>query len=101
MKSEKNRRKSHSVGCSVYLLCNFEYSEQSQSPEGREAKTSRAFMEVDPEHFEDGASDNNGVETVEGRVEESHRTEGIHPNQHLKDECTQEHEFHINCNQNW
>ena len=53
-------------------------------------------MEVDPEHFEDGASDNNGVKSVEGRVEESHRTQGIHPNQHFKDEGTQKHEFHIN-----
>ena len=53
-------------------------------------------MEVDPEHFEDGASDNNGVKSVEGRVEESHRTQGIHSNQHFKDEGTQKHEFHIN-----
>ena len=54
-------------------------------------------MEVDPEHFEDGASDNNGVESVEGRVEEGDGTQGIHSNQHFKDEGTQKHKFHINC----
>ena len=57
-------------------------------------------MEVDPEHFEDGASDNNGVESVEGRVEEGDGTQGIHSNQHFKDEGTQKHKFHINCKKN-
>ena len=53
-------------------------------------------MKVDPEDFEDGSGDDNGVEPVEGRGEEGARAQGIHSNVHLKDKGTKEQKFGVN-----
>ena len=80
----------------MFLLCYFKDPEQSKSPKSWQPKTSGSFMKVDPEDFKDGASDDDGVEPVEGGGEEGARAQGIHSNVHLKDKGTKEQEFCVN-----
>ena len=54
-------------------------------------------MEVDPQDLEDGASDDECVEPVEGRAEEVGHPQRVHPNAHLKDESAQEQELCVVC----
>lgn len=76
-----------------YVHCDFEDSEQSESPEDREAERARFRLEVSPDDLEDGAGDDEAVEAVEARLEVDPRPHGPHPEEHLEDEETQEHEF--------
>ena len=47
------------------LLCHFEDPEKPESPEGGQPEASGPFVEIDPEHFEDGAGDDDRVEAIE------------------------------------
>ena len=58
-------------------------------------------MEVDPQDLEDGASDDECVEPVEGRAEEVGHPQRVHPNAHLKDESAQEQELCVVCKRTW
>jgi hypothetical protein len=90
LKSNKN------IKIKDILLCHFEDSEKTEGPEGRQPKTSGAFVEVDPEDLEDGAGDDDGVEAVEGGGKEGGRTESIHTYVHLEDKGTKEQKFGVN-----
>jgi hypothetical protein len=48
-----------------FLLCHFEDSEQSEGTEGGQSEASGSFVEIDPEHLEDGSRDDDRVETIE------------------------------------
>ena len=78
------------------LLGHFEDSQESESSECRQPKTASSFMKINPEHFKDGSGDDNGVEPVERGGEECHWAQGVHSNEHFKDEGTKEHELDVN-----
>ncbi len=81
--------------CSHYSLCYFKNSKQPERPETREPKWPSPRHEVDPEDFEDGSSDDDAVESVEGGGEVGGKAQGVKADQHLEHERAQEDEFGV------
>ena len=78
------------------LLGHFEHSEQAEGPETREAKGPCPRLKVDPEHFEDGAGDDNAVEPVKCGREVDERAQGVQPDPHLEHKGSQEEKLSVN-----
>ena len=65
---EKTNICNYSIGKKIpprklYLLCNFEYSQKSQSPQNRKTKRSRFWFEMSPNYFKDTSTDNHTIES--------------------------------------
>ena len=52
-------------------------------------------MKVDPKDLKNGSSDDDGVESIEGRREKKGGAQSVHPNEHFENEGTKEHELHV------
>ena len=81
------------------LHCDFEYSEQPESPEDGQPKRSSLWLEVCPDHLKYAARDDEAIEAIEGRLEVNPGTQGPHPQEHFKNEQTQEHVLGNVCKQ--
>lgn len=73
----------------------FEYPQQPQSSEHREAEG--ASLDLGPHDLEDGAGYDHAVEPVERGLEIYPRTQRVHLHPHLHHEQPEEYEFGVVC----
>ena len=78
------------------LLCDFKDSKQPERSQARQSKGACSWFEVDPKHFENGASNDEAIEAIKcgGKVDKG--TQGIKSDPHLKYKGTKEEELCVN-----
>ena len=80
-----------------FLLGDFKDPEQSKGSEDGEAEGAGHLDEVRPANLEDRGQDHDAVEPVETGFEVDPRPQGVHPNDHLRDEEPEKDEFGVVC----
>ncbi len=82
----------------VDSLGDLEDPEQSQRPQHRKSERAGHLHQVRVQHLKDTGDDDDAVEAVERRLEVDPRPQRVHPDDHLGEKQTEEHELGVICN---